>query len=62
MPDETDQQYYQRRAQQELDRAKAATDRAAKGIHLNLAAEYAIRAERVGKPRAKLTLGFKEGQ
>lgn len=40
-----DDQYYARRAQQELDLAAAAADRSVKAIHLNMAARYATMGE-----------------
>lgn len=45
--DEADEAQLARRAQEELDLAHAATDRATKAAHLNRAAEYATARERV---------------
>ena len=47
--DETKEAYYARRAQEELDLASAASDRAKKEAHLNLAAEYATARERAAR-------------
>lgn len=47
--DETNEAYYARRAQEELDLASAASDPAKKASHLNLAAEYATARERAAR-------------
>ncbi|HEX7883609.1 MAG TPA: hypothetical protein VF499_12830 [Afipia sp.] len=61
MPVETDEQYYARRAQQELDLAQASDDPAVKAAHLNMAAEYATRRERSVAPhRSTLSLRTKD--
>lgn len=49
--DETNEAYYARRAQEELDLAREATDQAEKAAHLNLAAEYATARERAARNR-----------
>lgn len=50
MADETDEQYYARRALRELDLAAAADDRGVKAVHLNLAARYATLREQAVAP------------
>ncbi|MBB4619643.1 hypothetical protein [Sphingomonas abaci] len=46
MTDESDEDFFARRAQQEVDLAAATNDPAIKAIHLNLAARYATQRER----------------
>lgn len=53
--DETNEAYYARRAQEELDLASAASDRAEKEAHLNLASEYATARERAARSIASPT-------
>ena len=48
---EESEEYYERRAQQELDLAAAATDRAVKIIHLDLAGRYATLRELAARAR-----------
>lgn len=49
LPEESDEDYFARRAQQELDLAAEATDPAIKAIHLDLAARYATQRERAAR-------------
>ena len=56
MTGETDQQYYERRGQQELDLAAAAVDPHVRKLHLNMAARYATKAELAGPSRSRLSL------
>ncbi|MGB3927744.1 MAG: hypothetical protein WBL20_02160 [Sphingobium sp.] len=49
MRDETDEMFFARRAQEELDRAAAATDAAVKAIHLDLASRYSAERERAAR-------------
>lgn len=42
---ESDEQYFARRVQQELDLAAATADQSVKAIHLNMAARYATMGE-----------------
>ena len=49
LANESEQAYFARRAQQELDLAAATTDRSIKAIHLDLAALYAAQREQAAR-------------
>lgn len=49
MPEEIDEDFFARRAQQELDIAAVTIEPAIKAIHLNLAARYATQRERAAR-------------
>ncbi len=48
---QSDEQYYARRVQQELDLAAATADKSVKAIHLNMAARYATMGEKASATR-----------
>lgn len=49
MPADDDEDFYARRAQEELDMASKSNDPAAKAVHLDLASRYATLRERAAR-------------
>jgi hypothetical protein len=55
---EGDDEFYTRRAQQELDLAASSDDPAIKAVHLDMAGRYATLRQRAAPPRPKLMPRF----